>query len=141
MNAAINVAREKGPVEIKQAAYSLAEMEADAEKIGEAMKARGGSDIQSIVTKYDGSGLDVERMPADAAAKETLERANAGLGALKSADQVLAGVNLSVPVRITTASERIELMASRRCDSPPWNGGGNFEIERPGVGNLGSCTT
>jgi Trypsin len=141
VSAAVNVARETGPLEIKAAAYSMAEMEAAAKTIGDAINTRGASEIQAIVKKYDGSGLEVEVMPAEVAAQKTLARTTSGRSPLLSADQILAGLDLQVSVRLITASNQFEFTASRRCDSPPWNGGGNFEVERPGVGYVGSCTT
>src|SRR5262245_21331262 len=57
MSAAINLARETAPIQIMQAAVSMAEMKSDAEKIHKRVQALGGSEIQKVVTKYDGSGL------------------------------------------------------------------------------------
>jgi hypothetical protein len=140
MVAALTVAREVGPVEIKPAPFSLAEMEAEAAKIDNDMKALGRSDIQAIVTRYDGSGLDIERMPYNVAENLALSRANAGQTPLRSAEQVLAGLDLRMPVRVITADEPIELMADRFNDSPPWNSGGYFESRRNGQ-LRGRCTT
>lgn len=140
MSAAIDMAREAGPVQIKATEFSLAEMEIDAEKIIKYVEARGGSDIQSIAVRHDGSGLDVELMPADAVAKVASSRAKAGKSALWSAHRVLAGLNLRVPVHVATASERIEFKSSRLSDTPPWNGGGRFETWR-GLDHRASCTT
>jgi len=141
MVAALNVAREIGPVEVISAAYSMAEMEAEAAKIHKAEKALGASDIQAVGARYDGSGLDIERMPAAAAEKKALVRARAGQPPLRSAEQVLAKADLRVPIRVTTADKPIELMfASRWDDSPAWNGGGYWEARSAGqVKHI--CTT
>ena len=139
MLAAVNEAREVGPVEIIPAAFSLAEMEAEAAKIDKAMKKNGGSDIQTVTTRYDGSGLDIERMPVYAAENMALARAKAGRRSLRTADQVLADLDLRIPVRVTTADKPIQLM-NRFNDSPPWNSGGYWESRRNGQFRMG-CTT
>jgi hypothetical protein len=130
MAAAVSKARSIGPVELVSAAYSLAEMKAEAEKIRTAMKKLGRSDIQEIVMKSDGSGLDIERMPFSAVEKIALARARAGQSPLRSAGQVLASVDLRMPVRVTTADETIEFMYNRFDDTAPWNGGGYWESWR-----------
>jgi hypothetical protein len=140
MLAAINKAREFGPVEIVPAAFSLVEMEAEAEKLDKAAKKLGGSDIQAVTTRYDGSGLDIERMPFGAADKLSLARVSAGQRSLRSAEQVLAGLDLRIPVRVTTADAPIELLVDRYNDTPPWNSGGFYVTKRSGQ-IRGRCTT
>ncbi len=140
MLAAINEARGVGAVEIIPAPFSLAEMEAEAGKIAEAIKGPGGSDIQAITTRYDGSGLDIERIPFRAAENIALARARNGQGSLRSVEQVLAGLDLRIPVRVTTADEPIELMADRFNDTSPWNSGGYWESRRNGQARM-ACTT
>jgi hypothetical protein len=140
MIAALRAAREIGPVEIKPAPFSLAEMMAEAEKIEKDLKALGASDIQSVIAKHDGSGLDIERMPFNVAENVAVARAKAGKKALRSAEQVLAGLDLRAPIRVITADEPIELMVDRFHDTPAWNGGGYFESRRNNVVR-GRCTT
>ncbi|HKQ72483.1 MAG TPA: hypothetical protein VJ810_02070 [Blastocatellia bacterium] len=138
--AALSVAREFGPVEIKPAPFSLAEMEAEATKIESNMKALGRGDIQSIVARYDGSGLNIERMPFEVAENVSLARTRAGKKALRSAEQVLAGLDLRVPIHVSTAEKPVKLMVDRFHDNPAWNGGGYFESRRNNVVR-GRCTT
>ncbi|HSX60388.1 MAG TPA: hypothetical protein VLF18_09330 [Tahibacter sp.] len=139
MHNAIDSARKIGVVTVKPAAYSLAELEAAAAKIDAKAQAIGGSEIQSVAMRYDGKGLDIERMP-DATLKAHQEaRAKAGAIALASADQVLAGLDVGVPVTLTTAESPIEL-TSRTNDSPAWNAGGYWESRRSGQVR-GRCTT
>jgi hypothetical protein len=140
MIAALRVAREIGPVEIKPAPFSLAEMNAEAEKIGKDLKALGRSDIQSVIAKHDGSGLDIERMPFNVAENVAVARAKAGKKALRSAEQVLAGLDLRMPIRVITADEPIELKVDRFHDTAAWNGGGYFESRRNNLVR-GRCTT
>jgi V8-like Glu-specific endopeptidase len=140
MLAIINQARDIGPVEIIPAAFSLAEMEAEAAKIERAVKSLGGSDIQAIITRFDGSGLDIERMPFDTAEKVSLARVRAGQRGLRTVEQVLAGLDLRIPVHLTTASEPIRLMRTRRNDNSPWRGGGYYRSFR-GTQLRGTCST
>ena len=140
MLAAINEARQAGPVEIVPAAFSLAEMEAEASKVDKAMKTPGGSDIQAVTTRFDGSGLDIERMPFRAAEDISLARSQAGQRGLRSAEQVLADVDLRMPIRVTTADEPVEMMLDRFHDSPAWNSGGYYESKRNNQ-LRGRCTT
>ncbi len=140
MLAAIKDARDVGPVEIVPAAYSLTEMEAEAAKIDKAINSLGGSDIQAVTTRFDGSGLDIERMPVRSAENFSLERSKAGQRSLRSADQVLADLDLRIPVRVTTAEQPIDMMIDRFNDSPPWNGGGYWESRRNGQ-LRGRCST
>jgi hypothetical protein len=79
-------------------------------------------------------------MPFRAAEDISLARSNAGQRALRSAEQVLADVDMRVPIRVTTADEPIKMMADRFDDSPPWNGGGYWESRRNGVSRA-ACTT
>src|SRR5262245_24143227 len=67
MLAAVSKAREVGPVEIVPAAFSLAEMEAEAAKIEKPIREGGGSNIQSVAMRDEGSGIDIKRMSAQAA--------------------------------------------------------------------------
>ncbi|WP_175543530.1 trypsin-like serine protease [Micromonospora pattaloongensis] len=140
MQAAVDTARKTGPLKIQQANYSLAELEAAADTITARIKSRGGSQIQAIVTNADGSGLVAEQMPASAASKLSSDRSRAGKAPLASANEILTGLPLSVPVKVTTAADAIKPMTSRLEDVPNWNGGGYYETWR-GKDFRMACTT
>lgn len=140
MDHALHQARKAAAVVVKPAAHSLAELEAAAEKIDAKARAiGGGSEIQAVVTRYDGSGLDVELMPRATLKERQAARAKAGAIGLSSAEQVLAGLDLGVPFTLTIGDAPIELM-SRTNDSPAWNAGGYWESRR-GTQVRGKCTT
>lgn len=139
MYKAVGQARKVGAVAIKPAAYSLAELEAAAAKIDERAHVLGGSEIQAVVMRYDGAGLDVELMPRATLKERAAARAKAGAIGIASAEQVLAGLDLGVPVTLAIADAPIEL-ASRTNDSPAWNAGGYWESRRSGQVR-GRCTT
>src|SRR5262245_7548240 len=79
-------------------------------------------------------------MPFSAAEKLSLARANAGQRSMRTAEQVLAGLNLRIPIRVTTADAPIEMLVDRYNDSPPWNSGGYYVTKRNGR-IRGRCTT
>ncbi len=139
MHNAIGQAREAGAVAVKPAAYSLAELEAAAATIDTKSRAIGGSEIQAVVMRNDGSGLDIERMPRATLKELQAARAKAGAIAMASAEQVLAGLDLGVAVTLTIGDAPIEL-ASRTDDSPAWNAGGYWQSRR-GTQVRGECTT
>ncbi|WP_257387779.1 S1 family peptidase [Tahibacter caeni] len=139
MYKAVGQARKVGAVAIKPAAYSLAELEAAAAKIDERAHVLGGSEIQAVVMRYDGAGLDVELMPRATLKERAAARAKAGAIGIASAEQVLAGLDLGVPITLAIADAPIEL-ASRTNDSPAWNAGGYWESRRSGQVR-GLCTT
>src|SRR5690242_12884741 len=62
MRTSLTTARRTGPVTVKAAAYSNAELEAAGQKIKDRI-GRGVTDIQSIGYEPDGSGLHVETVP------------------------------------------------------------------------------
>lgn len=136
MEGAIASARRLGRVEIKSAPYSLAEMEADAAAISDA-NARAGGNLQSVGMRYDGTGLDVERLPVDAE-RRILRTTNQST--LTDISTILSGLSLSVPVTVSTATEEVNILASRVADTSPWNGGGRWESWR-GSDHRMSCTT
>jgi hypothetical protein len=136
MSAALDTARGVGPVTVKPAPYSLAELETAAAAVDVA-NARAGGNLQSVSLRYDGSGLDVERMPA---VKSRRVARAAGKAALADIATVLRTASVSVPVSIKTATEEIEPLASRVADTPPWNGGGRWESWRGGD-HRQTCTT
>jgi hypothetical protein len=138
-----------GTIAVRPAAHSLAELESDARKVSDAIKAHRSSDIQAVHLANDGSGLVVERVPASVAAEMAAKRARKGKAPVIPAAQIVSDAQLTVPVRITTADTTVELMsddvtvnavASRRNDYSPWNGGGRWEAWRLGV-SRGTCTT
>ena len=136
MKLALAQARRIGPVAVKSAAYSLAELESDAATI-DAANAKAGGNLQSVSLRYDGTGLDVKRMPAATAQRVA---GATGRSALVDVTTVLRDVKLSAPVTVSTATEEVNLLVSRRADSSPWNGGGRWESWRGGE-RRGICTT
>jgi len=146
MAAAVSKARDIGPVALVSAAYSLAEMEAESDKIVKAMKKLGGADIQKIAAKTDGSGLEIERLPFSAAEKIALARAKAGQSPMRSAGEVLAAVGSRMPISVITADKKLEFALNRFDDVPAWNGGGYWEAWRNRTTNSngqlrGRCST
>ncbi|NIL57124.1 hypothetical protein HCB18_09345 [Salinispora arenicola] len=138
MSAAIARAREWGTVTVKPAAYSDAELQAAGRKIMAASLRHSDHDIQSIGFEPDGSGLEVARGP------QTVHPDSVGTsratGPLTPAAQILQEAAVEVPVTVVDGSEPMELMVSRSDDSPPWNGGGQWESRR-GLELRGKCTT
>jgi streptogrisin D len=134
---AVDRARRTGPVHVRPAAFSRAELWEEAGRIS--TMAGKGSDLQEIVVPDDGSGLLVTRMPP-ATAGRVSARAGRALAAI---DGVLRELAPTVPVTLTTATAPIELTAcpssgcTRRDDTSPWNGGGY--IRNPPAGY--SCTS
>lgn len=140
MHNAVGQARTIGAIAVEPAAHSLAELEAAAEKIHTKVRAiGGGSEIQAVVTRHDGSGLDIELMPRATLKEREAARTKAGAIGIASAEQVLAGLDLGVPFTLTIADAPIEL-TSRTNDSPAWNAGGYWESRR-GTQVRGRCTT
>jgi streptogrisin D len=116
---AMRSAQKIGPIKVRSARFSRAELELQAERISSV----GRTDIQSIFVPGDGSGLSIEKMPPD----------EAGWAALKSpvttAEQAVASVPSNIPVKIATAHTSVELTAcaggvcSRLDDESAWNSG------------------
>ncbi|GAA2398607.1 hypothetical protein Cme02nite_07320 [Catellatospora methionotrophica] len=140
MAGALERARGFGPVTVRTAAFSEAELKGAARKIAAVMKARGATDIQSITFNPDGSGLEVSREPADHVAELANARAAKGKPELIRAEQIVAEARISVPVRLSTATDRIALMVTRGDDFAAWNGGSRWEAWR-GLDFRGACTT
>jgi len=134
MAEAVATARHIAPVTVKVAAYSHAELAAAQAVLASAVAA-GHVDIQAIGIRGDGSGLEVERIPA--ATRAQWDRQGR---ATTDATTVIAELRLAVPVSVTTATAPITRTSSRENDSPPWNGGGYFESYR-GYEKRMNCTT
>lgn len=118
------------------AAHSDAELQAAADKIIAASKQHPEHDIQSIGFETDGSGLEVARGPQTRYPGTMASRT----GPVTSAVQVLQEAAVNVPVTVVDRVERVELLASRSDDSPPWNGGAKWEAWR-GLDRRSKCTT
>jgi streptogrisin D len=129
MAAAVTEARRAGPVAVKAAAYSHAELERAQAKITAAAQAEH-SDIQAVGVADDGSGLVVEKMTQATAAtmRATLTKEKGVSG--KNADALLADLSLDVPVSVKTAAGPVTLLSSREDDWSPWNGGVQYETWR-----------
>lgn len=140
MSAAVAEARKLGLTQVKQAAFSLAELEAANAKIEAAEAAHGRSDIQSVAYRVDGSGLDIELMPSSVVAEFDASRARAGQAALRPAEPMIAGLKLAIPARISVATEAVSPMVTRLADSPPWNGGDRYTMRTTHGTDL-LCTT
>jgi hypothetical protein len=140
MAAAVAKAGRVGPVRVKAARYSEAELRAEGQKIHQKIKELGFPDIQTIGYKPDGSGLIVSRDPAGKMANLRWARAKAGKPAPVPAEKILAAARLSVPVELTTADSDLELTADRYHDNAPWNGGDSFITRRNG-NFRDKCTT
>nr|WTA65107.1 S1 family peptidase [Micromonospora sp. NBC_00855] len=139
MSSTLARARNWGPVEVKQAAYSEAELQTAGQKIHQASRSHRGSEIQSVGYKPDGSGLEVTRGPAivdPGSAKDS----SFARSAKAPVAQVLQEAKVSVPVTVIDATQPLDLMVSRLDDSPPWNGGGRWEAWR-GLDKRNTCTT
>lgn len=137
MKTAVAQARTIGPVTVQPADYSLAELIQAAQKIDAI--ARSDSDIQTIAFEPHGHGLEISTMPATTVAKVAQRQ---GHGLVRTAD-VLAGLDLGVPVTVSQADRPMELMGcpstgcTRRDDTASWNAGDYMSNRTAGVG----CTT
>nr|MDT0656930.1 trypsin-like serine protease [Micromonospora sp. DSM 115978] len=140
MAAAVSRARRTGPVTVKPAAFTAAELRDAGDAIHAAIDRRGLSEIQSIGYDPSGAGLDIERAPASTTARLAAAQRRAGRPEPATAEQILADARVSVPVRLSTADQDEDLLASRRADSAPWNGGGRMESWRDGGFRM-ACTT
>src|SRR5262249_56121758 len=107
---------------VRAAGFAAAELKADGATIQRAIDAHGASDIQRITFLYDGSGLEVETLPAADVARMADARARAGKPPLALADQLLGELALRAPVTRMSAVGRFT-QHSRTSDSKPWNGG------------------
>jgi hypothetical protein len=134
MSNAVAQARSVGSVTVKPAPYSLAQLEAEGEKIHVAVDSLGGnSDIQSIAYNTEGTGIVVEREPPPAEGQIFEVQA--------SATEVLQEAQVTVPVEVTTADAPADPMAFNRFhDVPGYNGGGAFETYNTAGDNVNSCT-
>lgn len=116
---AMRSAQKIGPIKVRSARFSRAELEFQAERISSV----GRTDIQSIFVPGDGSGISIEKMPPE----------EAGWAALNSpvttAEQAVASAPSNIPVKIATAQTSVELTAcaggvcSRLDDESAWNSG------------------
>ena len=126
MTNAVGRARRTGPVTIKAATFSAAELQAQGAKIHSAIGRRGTSDIQQIGYEPDGGALDVVRQPASVMGPMRAARALAGKPTPATAEQILSDAAVTVPVHLSTAAAPVTTM-SRVDDSSPWNGGDEWE--------------
>jgi len=138
MKAAVAKARAVGPIAVKAAAFSEAELQRASDKITDRSISVGGV-IQSVELETDGSGLTVESVPTAVVAAAAAKRSAKKLKPLVSARDVVSAAKVDVPVRFTTGTEQLKLMASRTDDFSPWNGGGRWSSYR-GDDVRGTCT-
>ncbi|OZV83101.1 hypothetical protein CA850_06285 [Micromonospora echinospora] len=125
MQNALTEARTHGEVTVQPASFSRMELQAAAVRVEDSLIGR--SDIQAIEVKHDGSGLGVEKMPAD---RVDVARANATRNGrpFVEVDATLNGADFGVPVEVAVASSPFDLLAcastcNRLDDTSAWNGG------------------
>lgn len=138
MTAALATTANIGPVSVRPARYSLAELTAEAARIEAVAQKR--SNIQAVALNHDGSGLTVEQMPPATAAAV---QAKAGR-ALTPAATLVAGAR--VPVRLTTGNAPYTFLScpstgcTRTNDGSPWNSGTYMSLPDAGIGPS-KCTS
>jgi streptogrisin D len=122
LTVAVEDARRIGSVVIRPARFSEAELTEQAAKISRVAELEG--DLQSISLNYDGSGLTIEKLPAQAAAARSAKVGRT----LRAIESIVAEARLTVPVKTMTGGP-VELLdcsspgCRRRDDMAPWNGG------------------
>jgi hypothetical protein len=126
MQAAVAAGRRAGPVTVKPALHSDAELHAESAKIHKRIQQLGATDIQRVDYATDGSGLTVVRQPAAKRASLAAARQLRGKALIVPADQLVAQAGVTVPVRFDTATEEIRPSTTRFTDFSPWNGGGKW---------------
>ena len=143
MKKTLEMARAVGPITVRPARFSLAELEAAAAKIEAAANPTNGGDIQEIIVKHDGTGLEVLKMPAETAAAVRAKAAALGRG-VPSAEQIIPDLGLRVPVTVKPAGAPIQLLScastcNRQDDTSPWNGGTYLIVDNTPTGDK-HCT-
>ena len=137
MTMAVARARRTGPLVVKPAPFSAAELEAEGKKIDTKIQQHGATDIQTFGFAPDGTGLYITRQPDATRAAFAAARARHGKAPVVPAEQLVAEAGVIVPVRFDTATAPLTQDATRTTDSSPWNGGGMWTNATKGV----SCTT
>lgn len=137
----VAAARQLAPVRVRPARYSKAELEAAAARIE---TAAAGGDIQEITLKYDGSGIELVKMPPSLADLVRSRAATLGRES-PTAEQALSRLKLNVPVTISTADgpngfASCASTCNRLDDTSPWNGGTYLEIRNTPTGTQ-HCTS
>jgi hypothetical protein len=144
MQPSLDAIRKVAPLVIHPAAYSQAELRAQAAKLDKAAK---GSDIQRIVLRHDGSGIIVEKQPASVAtASSTMALAGSGTASPSTARRIpaesaVAAARVSVPVTVSVATSSISTGSSRLADNAPWNAGGYMKFDLNNPQGAHYCTT
>jgi hypothetical protein len=144
VSGAITNARKFGHINIRAAKYSKAETDTAIEKIIAAGKS--GSEVNRILAKHDGSGIEIERM-ATTVAIDARSKAAASGRSLATLEDVVSRADLKgVAVTIKEGGTPITLAAcaggvcKRRDDQPAWNGGSWFNVPNTPSGTL-HCTS
>ncbi|GAA2368669.1 hypothetical protein Cme02nite_73350 [Catellatospora methionotrophica] len=140
IQAAVRAAAKFGTVRTRPARYSKAELDAAITRVSAATGL--GSDIQSVFARPDGSGLEVQRMPATAMAAR---QAALGGRAPKRVESILATMGLDVPVAVTVATAGVTRAAcagacTRENDQAAWNGGTHLRIPLSAT-RVNNCTS
>jgi streptogrisin D len=145
MRRAVGAAQPVGAVTVRPAKHSLVELEAAAARIDAAINPANGGDIQEIVIRSDGSGLDVVKMPPAVAEKVKAKAAAKGARAQLATERQLSDLDVGVPLLVSTADSTIENFAcsgacKRRDDTSAWNGGTYLVFKNTPTGNV-HCTS
>jgi hypothetical protein len=119
---AVQQARAIGPVQVKAARFSLAELESEAARLSKILEQN--SDLQTLEIDPDGGGITIERLPADTRRRVGLHRGRELVGVAT----MLASAKATVPVKVTDAAAGWQRLAcppncSRFDDHSPWNAG------------------
>jgi hypothetical protein len=137
MEAALVRARRVGPVTVKAAPFSEAELRAESDKVHRMIKQLGATDVQGVGLAPDGTGLYVTRQPVATQAAFAARRKSRGKAPIVPADRLVAQAGVRVPVRFDTATHPVEMGVTRFTDFEPWNGGGKWV----NVSANAQCTT
>lgn len=124
--AVVRAARPDGVVRVRSARFSMAELDGAIARIESAARKAGAvADIQSIGARGDGSGIVVERMPADTFRRVQARGARLGRASVVRAEDAVDAARVTTPVEIRTAGE-LAVAQSRIDDVSPFNGGVRF---------------
>ena len=137
MATAVTSARRAGPVAVKPAPFSAAELQAAGEKINKKIREHGATDIQTVGSAPEGTGIHVARQPDATRAAIAAVRARHGKAPVVPAERMVAEADVGVPVTVSTAATPLIPATTRTTDVSPWNGGGRWT--NASKGDL--CTT
>jgi hypothetical protein len=148
MQAAVTDARQSGPVTVKSADYSEADLKAAGGEIQGAIESLGGnSDIQQIEYHSEGTGITLLHDPLITQAQTSDDTSVSGTTSTPvTVEEVLAVAKVKVPVDVKSVAGggAIQQNAYNRFnDISPYNGGGKWSswssnpLNRNGICSLG----